>query len=146
MIDLSMINLIYKDWFFKQWSHLTPSLIKITLSGDLVNGRMAETGSDEEVVRSSTLYSSTSSLSSASPLHSDSVAHQAQVTRSREWWPRGPSFARYRFKCSLRVEFEGAAVHTPREKTAITTLVNLPSLGDVIQSGRVYITLLFELS
>lgn len=44
-------------------------------------------------------------------------------------------------KCSLRVEFEGAAVHTPREKTSITTLVNLPSLGDVIQSGRVYIIL-----
>lgn len=112
------------------------------LSGDLVNGRMAETGSDEEVVRSSTLYSSTSSLSSASPLHSDSVAHQAQVTKSREWWLPRPFIGWVPLKCSLRVEFDGQ----PREKTAITTLVNRPSLGHVIQSGRVYITLLFESS
>ncbi|KAG8332582.1 hypothetical protein J6590_020091 [Homalodisca vitripennis] len=43
-----------------------------------MNGRAAETGSDEDLVRTSTLYSSTSSLSSASPLHSDSVTHLTQ--------------------------------------------------------------------
>uniref|UniRef100_A0A1B6EX05 Max-binding protein MNT n=1 Tax=Cuerna arida TaxID=1464854 RepID=A0A1B6EX05_9HEMI len=68
-----------------QWEHidfntLLPEVVEPEPRriSDLMNGRAAETGSDEDLVRTSTLYSSTSSLSSASPLHSDSVTHLTQ--------------------------------------------------------------------
>uniref|UniRef100_A0A1B6M549 Max-binding protein MNT n=1 Tax=Graphocephala atropunctata TaxID=36148 RepID=A0A1B6M549_9HEMI len=72
-----------------QWEHidlntLLPEVVepeprRIT---DLMNGRMVDSGSDEDIVRTSTLYSSTSSLSSASPLHSDSITHHTQMVNS----------------------------------------------------------------
>ncbi|XP_054279731.1 max-binding protein MNT-like [Macrosteles quadrilineatus] len=77
-----------------QWEHidlntLLPEVVEPEprRASELMNSRMTETGSEDELVRTSTMYSSTSSLSSASPLHSavpemQSHVHHPQVMNS----------------------------------------------------------------